>query len=246
MFVLPSVLAESITVQKINGVYLGMSQEQFTRIYPRKAARTYRSDRTEEWITFAEPLKGSPLHTLTFHFKQGKVLGWALDDRDEVLNEYAGEFCSQGIARGMPRIFTALKEVLRRMPLSDFLNVTDRHRPVLFTEYYDSGTARFANTSEIMTSDDDAVAADKGMTIIKLSSALNEADSPAPVEGVLAHELAHRVLDHARKGRVSCKEEREANRLIKQWGFTEEFKEASRLFGHKEGDPVSCHEDDQK
>ncbi len=229
--------------EKLHGVFQGMTQEKFFRAYPRKSARTYREDENGQWITFNEPLKGPVLHMATFHVQQGKVAGWTIDDRDEVVDEYLGEFCSQGIIRGMPKIYAALKEVLRRISLPDFLNVTDRRRPVLVTEYYDSGTARFANTSEIISSAEDAPAGEMGLTIIKLSSALNDADSPLPIEGVLAHELAHRVLDHARKGRVTCNAEREANGKVRQWGFAEEFKAASKMFGHKEGEPVSCREE---
>ena len=238
-----SLYAAPLKAASFHGISQGEDKAHFLKQYPRKLARTYRESAGGEWITFSEPLKGTALHTVTFHLEQGMVVGWALDDRNEVITEYLGEFCSQGIVRGMPKIFTALEDVLRRIPLPDFLNVTDRRRPVLITEYYDAGTARFANTSEIIASEEDAPAAERGLTIIKLSSALNEADSPAPIKGVLAHELAHRVLDHARQGGGSCKKEREANRLIKKWGFTEEYKEASHFFGHKDGDPASCSEE---
>ncbi len=241
----PTVFASQDTPGRtIHGVSLGMSQQKFSRIYPRKTARTYRSEGVAaEWITFSEPARGIALHTITFQLSEGNVAGWTMDNRDEVVKEYLGEFCSQGIIHGMPNIYAALTAVLRRIPLNAFLQVTNRRRPILITEYYDSGTARFANTSEIVSSNDDAPAGDQGLTIIKLSSALNEAASPSPIEGVLAHELAHRVLDHARKGRVTCREEREANQLIKQWGFSDEYTEASRFFGHKPGDPASCRDE---
>ncbi len=78
--------------------------------------------------------------------------------------------------------------------------------------------------------------------MIKLSMGLGIAKTPSAIEGVVAHELAHRVLDHVRNGKVSCQAEREANALIKQWGFKKEFQEASRLFGHRQGDPASCQD----
>ncbi|MBF0386392.1 MAG: hypothetical protein HQL20_00885 [Candidatus Omnitrophica bacterium] len=239
----PQSQADKIAEPRFNNVYPQMAKDRFSRLYPRKAARTYRENGPDEWITFSEPFIGPAVHTITFHLQQGRVLGWALDDRSEVVLEYLGEFCSQGILNGMPKIHEALTDVFMRIPQADFLQVTDRHRPVLITEYYDAGTARFANTSEIIASDTDALAGDKGLTIIKLSSALNDADSAEPIKGVLAHELAHRILAHALKGKVTCQDERQANQLIRKWGFTSEYKAAVRLFGRKEGDPVSCREE---
>ena len=231
---------ESVTFPRL-GIYAGMPKDAFFVIHPKKTARTYRQEGLDEWLTFNVSTEEEP-GTVTFHLRDDKIQGWRLNDRVEVVREYLGEFCSQGIIQGMPGIHTAIQDVLERLPLKDFLNVTDRRRPVLFTEYYDSGTARFANTSEIIALADDAPAWEAGLTIIKLSSALNEADTPEPVKGVVAHELAHRVLDHSRKGPVTCKEEREANTLVGQWGFKEEFQQASKMFGRKEGEPSSCKE----
>ncbi len=231
------------SVDKVKSVYAGMLKNVFDDIYPSRAARTSRLEGADEWITFNEPFDKVDQNMVTFHFYKGRLKDWRLDDRAEVIEEYLGEFCSQGIVQGMPKIHTALKNVLRGMSLKDFLQVTDRQRPVLFTEYYYTGTARFANTSEIIASEDDAPAFEKGITIIKLGDALNEAETSAPIEGVLAHELAHRVLDHVKKGRVTCTEEREANALIKQWGFADQFAKASKLFGRKAGDPASCQEE---
>ena len=59
---------------------------------------------------------------------------------------------------------------------------------------------------------------------------------------MVAHEMAHRVLEHIRKGNVNCDAERQSNALIKKWGFKKEFKEASGLFGQKKGDPAACQE----
>jgi hypothetical protein len=162
-------------------------------------------------------------------------------DRSAMVEDYLGEFCSQTIHR-MPKMYTAIKDVLHRMPYKDFLKVTDRKRPVLFTEFYDSGTARFASSAEIIVEDNEKPCCQKGFTIIKLGMALNLAETPEAIEGVIAHELAHRVLDHVKKGKVNCTAEREANALIKQWGFAKEFKQASQIFGQKKGDSASCQE----
>ncbi len=73
----------------------------------------------------------------------------AFEDRGKAIDKYLDEFCS---LQGFPKIFTAIKEVLRRMPYKDFLYVTNRKRPVFFIEVYDSGTARFASSQEVIFS----------------------------------------------------------------------------------------------
>ena len=161
------------------------------------------------------------------------------NDRAAVIKEYLAEFCS---FQEPSVIYTAIKNVLQRMPYKDFLNVTNRQRPVIFTEFYDSGTARFASSSEFMVLPGDRPCCKEGFTIIKLGLSLELSSRPGPIEAVVAHELAHRVLDHIKKGNVNCDAERRSNALIKRWGFKEEFQEASRLFGQKKGDPAACQE----
>jgi len=166
-----------------------------------------------------------------------------LHDRSETIKEYLGEFC---FYQPPSLIYEAIWDVLQRMPYKDFLNVTNRQRPVLFTEFYDSGTARFASSSEFIVPEDAPPCCKEGFTLIKLGMALGLAKTPGPIEGVVAHELAHRVLDHIRKGNVNCDAERASNALIRKWGFKKEFKEASELFGQKKGDPAACQEAPRK
>jgi hypothetical protein len=227
---------------KSEGIYAGMPQEDFFRVFPRKQARTSREDTGGIWISYAQPLSGTAQGVITFHIKDGKVAGWAENDRREVVAEYMGEFCSAGTPGGGSKTYEAIRDVLELMPLKAFLNVTERSRPVLFTEYYDSGTAAFANSTELLSDPEDAPAFGEGLMIMKLSTALDSAESPSPIKGVVAHELAHHVLDHARQGAGTCAAEREANRLVKDWGFESEYEAASRMFGHeKVGGPASCH-----
>ncbi|MBF0123185.1 MAG: hypothetical protein HQL21_07275 [Candidatus Omnitrophica bacterium] len=81
------------------------------------------------------------------------------------------------------------------------------------------------------------------MTLIKLRDALVDGSSDA-IMGIVAHEIAHRVLDHLRRNDVSCQAERETNRLIKSWGFAKEFEAASKEFGKaKVGDGVATCQD---
>jgi hypothetical protein len=168
-----------------------------------------------------------------------KPQGGHAQDRSKAIEQYLHEFCS---LQDFPVIFAAIKNVLERIPPEDFLNVTDRNRPVIFTEFYDSGTARFASSQEFMVSKNDPPCCAEGFTLVKLGLGLGIAKDPRPIEGVIAHELAHRILDHIRKERVSCNAEREANALIKKWGFKEEFQEANKMFGQRKGDPAACQE----
>ena len=141
---LPSWAAQ-VESKNIHGASVGMSEKSFFRIYPRAKARTYRSLGEETWITFNEPRKGKPQGMITFHFNKEKLQDWSVNDRKEVVEEYLGEFCSQGIVQGDPKTHTAIKNVLEKIPQEVFLAVTQRTRPVLFTEFYDAGTARFAS-----------------------------------------------------------------------------------------------------
>jgi hypothetical protein len=160
-------------------------------------------------------------------------------NRPEVIEKYLGEFCA---FERSSTIYKAIENVLERMPYQDFLTVTNRQRPVIFTEFYDSGTARFASSSEFIVLPGDAPCCKEGFTIVKLGLSLGVSRTKEPIEAVVAHELAHRVLDHIRKGNVNCDAERRSNVLIKKWGFQKEFQEASRIFGQKKGDPAGCQE----
>jgi len=224
------------------GVSVGMAAEEFSKAYPQNKARTYRRDENGEWLTFDQRVEGASSGLVSFHVQDGKVVERKMNDRDELITEYLGEFCSQTFVRDLPKVSAAIRDVLLRIPFDALLTVTDRERPVIFTEFYDSGTARFANSSEMAVEPDDAPCCMKGFTLIKLSTGLDQAGAQSAIEGIVAHELAHRVLEHFRKGAGSCKAEREANALVKQWGFANEFADAKKLFGSHPGDSASCKE----
>jgi len=223
----------------IHGVFIGMPQDDLLKLYPKNSLRDLRHEGSEDWLTYNKPLD-DPFHqAVTFYFKDQKLVQWKLNDRPEMIKEYLGEF---SFYQAPSLTYQAIRDVLLRMPYKDFLYVTDRQRPVLFTEFYDSGTARFASSSEFIVTKDDPPCCTGGFTIIKLGMGLGLAKTPGPIEGVVAHEIAHRVLEHIKNGDVSCDAERASNALIKKWGFKKEFKEASELFGQKKGDPAACQE----
>jgi hypothetical protein len=232
-------LASAEQTGRPRGIYTGMPESDFFKLYPKNTLRGLRHKGDDEWFTYNDP-PADPFHAvITFHFHKGQMSASKRNDRAEVIREYLDEF---SFYQEPSLIYQAISDVLLRMPYMDFLNVTNRQRPVLFTEFYDSGTARFASSSEFIVTADDPPCCQQGFTIIKLGMGLGLARTPGPIEGVVAHEIAHRVLDSIRKGNVNCGAERAANVLIRKWGFKKEFKEASRLFGQKKGDPAACHE----
>lgn len=153
---------------------------------------------------------------------------------------YLKEFCSVSFPLYYPKTYTAIENVMASIPEDVFAALTNRRRPVLFTEYHTVGIGRFANSSEISVLPDDIPAFQEGMTLIKLSTELEGVDEPQAIEGVVAHELAHRFLEHAHKKTERCQREREANRLIQTWGFQEAFQLAKVKFGRKEGEKSGC------
>lgn len=163
------------------------------------------------------------------------------EQRAMMVNRYMAEF-SSGVFKGS-NIGPAIREVLMRLPADDLKTVMNRRRPVVFVEAYDAGTARFVSSSEMILTKNDVPAFQEGMTIVKISTAL-ENGSPEAIQGIVAHELAHRVLDHVRLGKVSCQSEREANHLVKSWGFIKEYEAASKEYGRaREGSGIaSCQE----
>lgn len=163
------------------------------------------------------------------------------DQRTQAVDAYLAEFSSPSLMRS--RIGPAIRDVMMRIPVDALSKVMNRRRPVMFVEVASSGTAKFASSAEVMMTEQDAPAYQEGMTLIMISDALSEG-TPEAIEGIVAHELAHRVMDNIRNNHISCQAEREANRLIKSWGFNKEYQNASQEFGQaKVGDGVAgCQE----
>ena len=58
--------------------------------------------------------------------------------------------------------------------------------------------------------------------------------------------MAHRHLNHLRQKELSCEMEREANRLVKAWGFETEYKKVSATFGSKKIGDSPCQDQKNK
>ena len=60
---------------------------------------------------------------------------------------------------------------------------------------------------------------------------ITTAEDVEAIEGVVLHEIAHRVLEHGTSEKASREKGRAANRLVKKWGFTRELEKAIERFG---------------
>lgn len=157
--------------------------------------------------------------------------------RQQGVQQYLGEFASGQFPSSYPQIYTALTHALEKLPEDIFLTLTDRDRPILFVVSMTSGIGRYANSTEFVMREDDPPTFQNGFYLVTLSDELDAAFDPLAIEGILFHEMAHRYLEHLKKAEFSCEMEREANRLVKQWGFEKEYQKASEIFGSKtEGD----------
>ena len=226
----------------ITNVSVSMSKEELNSHYPLKEARNLRVEGDLETYTFNHPDR-SKTDTVTFYLNDNKLSEWKYDDREELIDQYLSEFVSGGLRFQYKNTSQALKNALNGLPWDVLLTVTDRQRPIIFLDYYTSGIARFASASEYTMRDIDPPAFQNGFYIIKLGEDLDAAPNTKAIEGVILHEIAHRILGHLQRGKFSCEFEREANRLVKSWGFEEEFQEAQKTFGSKEKGDSPCQDE---
>ncbi len=213
-----------------DGVHRGISRDTLFTIFALTDERTYRVEGATEWITFNYRI-ADQVHLLTVVLTDNVVIGWKYDNRAEVIEEYVSEFCSQAILASYPTIASAIRDVLLRLPFDIFLKVTDRARPMVFTEYHSDGAARYANSSDIYVLPADPPTFNTGIWLVKLNTILERPLDQAAVTGIVAHEIAHRVLEHSREDEYLETFERQANALICEWGFQEEFEKARTVFG---------------
>jgi len=99
---------------------------------------------------------------ITFHLQDGKLRNGGWNTRPESYPGIFGPNFVRGQSARPAKIYTGNKRCFGAYFVKDFLIVTDRRRPVLFTEFYDSGTARFAQYGRNSVFADDAPALETG------------------------------------------------------------------------------------
>lgn len=162
------------------------------------------------------------------------------DEND--ISLYMREFVSAELYN-YPNILEAIKHTLQKLPKDVYTEVTARERPVVFLPTISTGIARYARSHQFLVEPDDTPTFIDGFYLILLGDELNNKNNVPAVSGIIAHEIAHRYLEHLTERKDMCDMEREANRLIKQWGFEKEFEAASDLFGAKKKSDSPCYEE---
>lgn len=227
---LPEAFAFQIKNTDLKRINRSISLDGFLNRFSMKKCRTYRHDDVIFNITFDYLDQNSDNSLITFYFENEKFVKWSFDDRKEVVKQYLSEYCSQAFILYIPIIYDAIEQVMLEMPYRMFLKISNRINPVLFSEYSSVGTAQFASSSTVTSFSEDPPAFSRGFTMIKLNTSIADLNNIKAIKGLVAHEIAHKVLDHG-SGNYERDFERKANRLIKKWGFKEDYEEASRIFG---------------
>lgn len=160
--------------------------------------------------------------------------------RQEHVTAYMNEFASGSFRSFYTNIGQALENALNKLPEDVFADVTDRRSPIIFINSVTSGIARYANGMEFFFRPQDQAALQDGFYLIVLGDQMNNFDNVEAIEGVIAHEIAHDWLKHLRAPKHNCEMEREANRLIMDWGYEDEYRQASETFGAKKKGDSPC------
>jgi hypothetical protein len=181
---------------------------------------------------------------LLFAFISFTATGFAEENmlRKANVQRYFDQFFPPGIAEDYPKIYKAVYEVFMKLPENVFNEITKHEYPVLFTINMTSGIGRFANSTQMSVHKKDHETLREGFYLIKLSDELEHTPDFEAIEGIVFHELGHRYLNHLRQPIFSCEMEREANRLVKKWGFEKEYKKAKEAFGSKTPSDSPCHD----
>ncbi len=156
-------------------------------------------------------------------------LSWAAERKKQV-DLYLHDFVSQAFQLSYPTIYKAIEVSLMGVPQEVLDKVNNADFPAIFVEMPHFGGGRWANSNGIFVEPHDPPTFTKGVWIIKLSTELEDAKDVDAVQGVVLHELAHFVLDH-HEGVFNQQHEKDANHLVRKWGFEEKFLKAREKFG---------------
>ncbi len=154
---------------------------------------------------------------------------WAASRKEQV-DQYLHDFVSQAFQFSYPSIYNAIELSLMGIPQEALDKVSNADFPALFVEMPHFGGGRWANANGIFVEPHDPPTFTKGVWIIKLSTELEDSKDVDAIQGIVLHELAHFILDH--HGGVFDKQyEKDANHLVKKWGFERQFLKAKEKFG---------------
>ena len=226
----PLLFSEDIKSLSMKTLAKGMLREEVFELYKIENERTYRTAEEEEWLSFNHTDGSGDNGIISIHLENERVIDWTINDRDEIVEEYLSEFCSGAFKNYHPKTYQAIKSVLLKLPKEDFMDITRRSYPVIFIEAHYTGQGRFANSSDLWQQEGDPPTFTEGIWITKLSTEMEKIGSVAAIEGVVAHELAHKKLDNGKK-KFTNELQMLANTLVVAWGFEKEFKEAQEIFG---------------
>ncbi len=171
---------------------------------------------------------------------QPSVLAKPTTDRHKLTYEYLDQFSGTEFKIDYPQIYQALTNVFMELPDDVFHALTDPKRPVIFVSNITTGIARYAHATEFIKTKKSTFA--QGFYLITLADELNNTDDVEAIEGIIFHELAHRYLEHLRRSQFSCEMEKEANGLVKKWGFEKKFLKAKEKFGSKKIGDSPCQD----
>jgi len=238
----PSFADATVDEDTLNKLLIEKSRDELIALYSETNLRSYQQFENQESMTFNYE-ENDKLNAITIYLKDNHVNKWSLNDREEMAKQYLSEFASGNILHNYPKVRTALLNALQKLPLDVYLTVTERARPIIFIDYYTDGIAQYAGSMEFSMRETDPPTLDDGFFIIRLGDGLNDATDIEAIEGIVLHETAHRFLEHLRNTeKHPCEREIEANRLVKEWGYEEEYKKASEEFGAKTEGDSPCQE----
>ena len=164
-------------------------------------------------------------------------------DRKKYVHEYLDFAFGRGSDTSYPKIYQAISNALNEIPEDVLEKVSNPKHPVVFTVNITTGIARWANSSEFDLTVNKEHAFDNGFYLIKLADELENTSDIESIEGIVLHELSHDYLDHLKREQFSCEMEKEANRLVKKWGFEEKFLKAKAAFGSKVQGDSPCRDE---
>ncbi|MFT5207688.1 MAG: hypothetical protein ACI9CF_001445 [Candidatus Omnitrophota bacterium] len=204
----------------------GTLERDIIASYPATDLRTYHLSESVNSYTF----KSNSTPAMTFYFKNKLLIKGLRDDRHEIVRQYLSEFCATSLKQQFSFVYDALFQIMEALPDDVFWEITKRDFPIIFTEIFSSGNASLANSSATRSMPMDPPTFMNGFWLVKLGSNLEASQNILAIKGVIAHEIAHRYLNHSHGNGESG--ERAANRLIQTWGLKAEYVAAKAEFGH--------------